>query len=199
LSFLGNCTNIYFHSEYIYKETPGMNRRRRRNILSMRACPISIIYPCSAKDALLNVVDSLTTLPAENYELIVVHSYSADGVDALCRQEGLTFVSLPDAKGRGAAFNTGARLSTGDQLLFCDRLVNPADMLRPTESQPTSYHEDGKAVALKLSRESVRQSGGFSEKNVSLEELFSEYRQRVAMNGYEWKQVEWRTARGRRR
>lgn len=165
----------------------------------MRACPISIIYPCSAKDALLNVVDTLTTQPAESYELIVVHSYSADGVDALCRQEGLTFVSLPGAKGRGAAFNAGARLSTGDQLLFCDRLVNPADMLRPSEPQPTSYFEDGKAVAIRLSRESVRQSGGFLEKNLSLGELFSEYRQRVATNGYEWKQVEWRTARGRRR
>jgi len=142
-------------------------------------------------------VDSIRTLPAESYELIVVHSYSAVGVDALCRQEGLTFVSLPNSKSKGTAFNAGARLSTGDHLLFCDRLTNPVDCLFQTSTvaNPISYLEDGKAVALKLSRESVRQFGGFSEKNLSLEEMFSEYMQRVAASGYEWTPIEWSAAR----
>jgi len=53
-------------------------------------------------------------------EVIVINDGSEDGTEQVCRDAGVIVVSHPYAKGNGAAIKAGARVASGDYLVFMD-------------------------------------------------------------------------------
>ncbi|MCE3202970.1 glycosyltransferase family 2 protein [Paenibacillus sonchi] len=84
----------------------------------------SIIIPTYNRLSLLSscveAVREYTELP---YEIIVIDNASTDGTDAYCRENKLTFISLPQNRGFPAACNLGMQLASGDELLLLNNDV----------------------------------------------------------------------------
>lgn len=80
----------------------------------------SIVIP--AKDEEQGLAKTLPLL-RELYpeaEIIVVNDGSADRTAQVCEEAHVTVVSHPYSKGNGAAIKTGARVASGDYLVFMD-------------------------------------------------------------------------------
>lgn len=80
----------------------------------------SIVIPAKNEEAGL-----ATFLPAlksmySDAEIIVVNDGSTDGTQETCEKAGVRVVSHPYSKGNGAAIKTGARVASGDYLVFLD-------------------------------------------------------------------------------
>jgi len=88
----------------------------------------SIVIPTyNGKELLKDCIYAIRQHTPEPVELIVVDNGSTDGTADICRQEKVTFISLPDNRGFPAACNAGLKLATGDTLLLLnnDVLVTP--------------------------------------------------------------------------
>ena len=102
---------------------------------------VSIVIP--AKNEAQNLKSFLprliSTMP--NAECIVVDDGSTDDTAALCEQYGVKVVSHPYSKGNGAAIKTGAKLASGDLLVFLDAdgQHKPEDIPRLLEQLHKGY------------------------------------------------------------
>ncbi|MGG3283047.1 glycosyltransferase family 2 protein [Paenibacillus solani] len=84
----------------------------------------SIIIPTyNGKDLLKDCIYSIKHHTKEPYEIIVVDNGSSDGTVDICRQEGITFVSLASNVGFPAACNKGLKIATGDTMLLLNNDV----------------------------------------------------------------------------
>lgn len=84
----------------------------------------SIIIPTfNGKDLLKDCIYSIKRHTNEPYEIIVVDNGSSDGTVDICRQEGITFISLANNIGFPAACNKGLKIATGDTLLLLNNDV----------------------------------------------------------------------------
>lgn len=81
---------------------------------------ISIILP--AKNEAAALVDLLPRLRAAQptAEIIVVDDGSTDGTRVLCQEHGVQCLSSPYSMGNGASIKRGARVASGDILVFMD-------------------------------------------------------------------------------
>lgn len=81
---------------------------------------ISVIIP--ARDEAQALLDCLRGVLAAvpGCELIVVDDGSSDGTAAIAAEHGARVISHPYPKGNGAAVKTGARVATGEILVFMD-------------------------------------------------------------------------------
>ncbi|MFD2612355.1 glycosyltransferase family 2 protein [Paenibacillus gansuensis] len=84
----------------------------------------SIIIPnYNGRTLLADCIYSIRQHTDVPYEIIVVDNGSTDGSTEFCRQEQITFVSLPENRGFPAACNIGLQLSRGDNLLLLNNDV----------------------------------------------------------------------------
>ncbi|MEC0203586.1 glycosyltransferase family 2 protein [Paenibacillus lautus] len=84
----------------------------------------SIIIPTfNGKDLLKDCIYSIKRHTKEPFEIIVVDNGSSDGTVDICRQEGVTFISLANNIGFPAACNKGLKIATGDTLLLLNNDV----------------------------------------------------------------------------
>ena len=87
----------------------------------MNDSKLSIVIP--AKNEAQNLAAFLPRLRevvGAEVECIVVNDGSTDETASVCEQHGVLVVSHPYSKGNGAAIKTGARVATGDILVFLD-------------------------------------------------------------------------------
>lgn len=114
---------------------------------------ISVIMPAKNESKIIGEVISRIKAVVPEAELIVVNDGSTDETEEVAKNAGATVVSHPYSKGNGAAIKSGARVATGDRLVFMDsdgqhrpediprllaRLANGYDMVvgaRSAESQ----------------------------------------------------------------
>lgn len=79
----------------------------------------SIIIPSyNGRHLLMDCIYSIRKHTAPPYEIIVVDNGSGDGTADYCRQEQITFVSLPENRGFPYACNVGLKVASGDNLLL---------------------------------------------------------------------------------
>jgi glycosyltransferase involved in cell wall biosynthesis len=80
----------------------------------------SIVIP--AKNEEQGLAETLPKLRAlyPDTEIIVVNDGSDDRTVQVCEEAGVTVVSHPYSKGNGAAVKAGARVATGDYIVFMD-------------------------------------------------------------------------------
>jgi glycosyltransferase involved in cell wall biosynthesis len=105
---------------------------------------ISVIIPAyNAAQTLPACLKALSaqTMPADQFEIIVVDDGSTDNTAGIARQAGVRVVSQPNA-GAAAARNLGAHFARGDLLLFTDADCLPtpdwvAQMSAPFAADPT--------------------------------------------------------------
>ncbi|MFS0723248.1 glycosyltransferase family 2 protein [Paenibacillus sp. 1P07SE] len=84
----------------------------------------SIIIPTyNGKELLKDCLYTISQHTREPVEIIVVDNGSTDGTADFCRQERITFISLPANRGFPAACNAGLKLATGDALLLLNNDV----------------------------------------------------------------------------
>lgn len=102
---------------------------------------VSIVIP--AKNEAENLRSFLPRLLASmpNAECIVINDGSTDETATLCEQYGVKIVSHPYSKGNGAAIKTGAKLASGDVLVFLDAdgQHKPEDIPRLLEKLDNGY------------------------------------------------------------
>ncbi|MEZ5573689.1 MAG: glycosyltransferase family 2 protein [Halioglobus sp.] len=95
----------------------------------------SIIIPARNEEQGLQVLlpDLLEQYPG--VEIIVVNDGSTDNTQQVCKDAGVIVVKHPYSKGNGAAVKAGARVATGDYLVFMDAdgQHSPADIARLLE------------------------------------------------------------------
>lgn len=129
---------------------------------------ISIVIPAKneAENLKLFLPRLLAAMPAA--ECIVVDDGSTDDTASLCKQYDVRVVTHPYSKGNGAAIKTGARIATGDTIVFLDgdgqhkpedipkllaQLDKGYDMVvgaRDKQSQADSYRALGNSLYNKL-------------------------------------------------
>jgi len=81
---------------------------------------ISIVIPAKNELAgLKNILPKICQLYPD-YEIIVIDDGSIDGTEQLCKSNDVTVVRHPYSKGNGAAIKSGARVASGEFLVFMD-------------------------------------------------------------------------------
>lgn len=93
---------------------------------------LSIVLPAKNESAAIGgVVSSLKALFPES-QVLVVDDGSTDDTATIAENAGAEVVSHPYSKGNGAAVKTGARVATGDIIVFMDAdgQHDPQDVLR---------------------------------------------------------------------
>ncbi len=80
----------------------------------------SIVIPAKNEEAgLAEFLPALKSMYSDA-EIIVVNDGSTDDTQKICEEAGVRVVSHPYSKGNGAAIKTGARVASGDYLVFMD-------------------------------------------------------------------------------
>lgn len=81
---------------------------------------VSVVIPAKNEEiGLSSLLPALIRLYPE-YEIIVVDDGSSDGTASLATKSNVKLVRHPYSKGNGAAIKSGARLATGDAIVFMD-------------------------------------------------------------------------------
>jgi GT2 family glycosyltransferase len=84
----------------------------------------SIIIPTfNGRELLKNCIYSIKQHTEQPYEIIVVDNGSSDGTVDFCRQEQISFISLPYNTGFPIACNKGLKLASGHTLLLLNNDV----------------------------------------------------------------------------
>jgi glycosyltransferase involved in cell wall biosynthesis len=102
---------------------------------------LSIILPAKNEaPALADLLPRLRTAQP-TAEIIVVDDGSADDTRAICAQHGVQCLTSPYSMGNGAAIKRGARVASGDILVFMDGdgQHDPADVARLVEKLGQSF------------------------------------------------------------
>lgn len=81
---------------------------------------ISVVLPAKNESRAIGQTISLIKQHDFITELIVVNDGSTDSTQDVAEQAGATVVTHPYSKGNGAAIKTGARIATGDIIVFMD-------------------------------------------------------------------------------
>lgn len=91
---------------------------------------LSIILPARNESPALAILLPELLQRMSGAEIIVVNDGSADNTIAVCKEYQVKVISHPYPKGNGAAIKTGARVATGDILVFMDAdgQHNPGDI-----------------------------------------------------------------------
>jgi glycosyltransferase involved in cell wall biosynthesis len=86
----------------------------------MKRDSISVVIPAKNEaDTIGEVIKGLVDIP-EVGEVIVINDCSSDETAAIAEQSGARVISNPYSKGNGAAIKAGARLASGDVIIFMD-------------------------------------------------------------------------------
>lgn len=96
----------------------------------MTGARVSIVIPAKNEaQGLTELLPALRQLQLQS-EIVVVDDGSTDDTADICKEQGVKLVSHPYSMGNGAAVKTGARVATGDVLLFMDAdgQHDPADI-----------------------------------------------------------------------
>ena len=129
---------------------------------------LSVVIP--AKNEAQNLQQFLPRLKAVigEAECIVVNDGSTDDTQQVCEKNGVTVISHPYSKGNGAAIKTGAKIASGEIIVFLDgdgqhkpediprllkELENGYDMVvgaRDKKSQADSYRAIANGIYNKL-------------------------------------------------
>lgn len=94
---------------------------------------VSVVIPARNEARCLELLlPELQTVLAPGTEVLVVNDGSTDDTEAVCIAAGVRVVTHPVAKGNGGAIKTGARVATGDILVFMDAdgQHQPKDIVR---------------------------------------------------------------------
>ena len=81
---------------------------------------ISVVLPARNEAASLQSLLPALCRQLPEAEIIVIDDGSRDGTAALCKEHGVRRVAHPYPKGNGAAIKTGARVATGNVIVFMD-------------------------------------------------------------------------------
>ncbi|UJJ32440.1 glycosyltransferase family 2 protein [Halopseudomonas maritima] len=81
---------------------------------------ISVILPAKDESATVGVVVREIIALYPGYEVIVVNDGSTDNTALIAQEAGAVVVDHPYSKGNGAAIKSGARVASGDLLVFMD-------------------------------------------------------------------------------
>jgi len=116
----------------------------------------SVIIPnYNRTDALLKTLSGLAaqTVPADQFEVILVDDGSTDDIPSAIRSLSLPFASRllrQENQGPGAARNRGAELATGDLLIFLDADMIPASELIQHYRAAFAAHPDAILIGRQL-------------------------------------------------
>jgi glycosyltransferase involved in cell wall biosynthesis len=81
---------------------------------------VSIVIPAKNEELGLKVLLPELSQQYPEAEIIVVNDGSTDNTEQVCSDAGIDVITHPYSKGNGAAVKTGARVSTGDVIVFMD-------------------------------------------------------------------------------
>jgi glycosyltransferase involved in cell wall biosynthesis len=81
---------------------------------------VSIVIPAKNEELGLKILLPELSQQYPEAEIIVVNDGSTDNTEQVCSDAGIDVITHPYSKGNGAAVKTGARVSTGDVIVFMD-------------------------------------------------------------------------------
>jgi glycosyltransferase involved in cell wall biosynthesis len=113
-----------------------------RTPIEAQTSTFSLVIPArNEAEGLAQLLPELRKYLPDGTEIIVVNDGSDDDTIATCEAHGVKIVSHPYAKGNGAAIKTGARVASGEVLIFMDAdgQHKPADILRLLEKFGQGY------------------------------------------------------------
>lgn len=80
----------------------------------------SVVIPAKNEATSLSLMLPGLIRKYPDFEIVVVNDGSTDNTDQICNELGVICVTHPYNKGNGAAIKTGARIATGDVIVFMD-------------------------------------------------------------------------------
>ncbi|SDS28655.1 Glycosyltransferase involved in cell wall bisynthesis [Halopseudomonas sabulinigri] len=91
---------------------------------------VSVVLPAKNEGVSVGKVVANIVATYPGFEVIVVNDGSSDDTESAARQAGALVVSHPYSKGNGAAIKSGARVASGDVIVFMDAdgQHDPADI-----------------------------------------------------------------------
>lgn len=81
---------------------------------------LSIVMPAKNEASSLRNLIPLLKAKQPDAEIVIVDDGSTDDTKAICKETGVLMVSRPYSMGNGAAIKAGARVASGDVIVFMD-------------------------------------------------------------------------------